>query len=103
MKLSINQENTINIGDFSNVKCGSFIEINNVKTEDLFVVQDLLREINYILFLLNWINSADDVLSLVNSNDKVCEFHSYLITNQNAIKKDLKEKIDQLKEMGYDI
>ncbi len=103
MKIVSTKETTINTGDYSNVKCGVTLEIDNVQTKDFTKVNKLLKHITYQIWCLDMISIAEDVITLTDSRKKIKEFHAFLINNADFIEKDLQANIDFLQKMGYEI
>lgn len=103
MKIVSTKETTINTGDFSNVKCGVTLEIDNVQTKDFTKVNKLLKHITYQMWCLDMASMAEDVINLTDSRKKTKEFVHFLIDNINNIEEDLQTNIDYLQKMGYEI
>ncbi len=103
MKIVSTKETTINTGDYSNVRCGVTLEIDNVQTKDFTKVNKLLKHITYQMWCLDFASIAEDVINLTESRKKSKEFISFLIGNINIIEKDLQTNIDHLQKMGYEI
>ena len=103
MRIAVNKENNINTGDYSGVRNGVQLEIDNVLVKDFYKVQKLLRHISYQIYCLNVVGDLEDMTNITKSKKEVKEFFQFLSENKESIERDLNINILELEKMGYDI